>query len=77
MSHSPPVIAVKRRGVARRGVTRMARWSIAFALVASSLGCVLTADIPDPAMDVPGGYKYGGPRAEDAPPGRGLYWRYC
>src|ERR1700744_1393909 len=46
----------------------MARWSIAFALVASSLGCVLTQDIPDPAMDVPGGYKYGGPRAEDAPP---------
>src|ERR1700744_1541900 len=52
----------------------MARWSIAFALVASSLGCVLTQDIPDPALDVPGAYKYGGARAEDAPPGLD-WWR--
>ncbi|SIO54891.1 efflux transporter, outer membrane factor (OMF) lipoprotein, NodT family [Bradyrhizobium erythrophlei] len=26
-------------------------------LVASSAGCILTQDIPDPALDVPGGYK--------------------
>src|ERR1700749_175534 len=45
-----------------------ARWGAVLALVASSLGCVLTSDIPDPALDVPGGYKYGGPRAENAPP---------
>jgi outer membrane protein, multidrug efflux system len=74
VSHPVPVNAVKRREVARRGVARAARWGIAVALVASSLGCVLTADIPDPALDVPGGYKYGGPRAEDAPPALD-WWR--
>ena len=74
MSHPSPVIAVKRREVARRGMARAARWVVAFALVASSLGCVLTQDIPDPALDVPGAYKYGGPRAEDAPPALD-WWR--
>ncbi len=74
MSHPSPVIAVKRREVARRGMARAARWGAALALVASSLGCVLTQDIPDPALDVPGAYKYGGPRAEDAPPALD-WWR--
>ena len=60
MRHPSPVKVVERQGVARRGLARTARWSIAFALVASSLGCVLTSDIPDPALDVPGAYKYGG-----------------
>jgi len=60
--------------VTRRGMARAAAWGAAFALVASSLGCVLTADIPDPALDVPGGYKYGGPRAADAPPALD-WWR--
>jgi NodT family efflux transporter outer membrane factor (OMF) lipoprotein len=68
VSHPFPVIAVKRREVTRRGMVRMAQWGVTLVLVASSLGCVLTQDIPDPALDVPGGYKYGGPRAEDAPP---------
>ncbi len=74
MSHPVPAIAVKRREITRRGMSRAARWGIALALVASSLGCVLTQDIPDPALDVPGGYKYGGPRAEDAPPALD-WWR--
>ena len=74
MSHPSPVIAVKRREVARRGMVRAARWGAALGLVASSLGCVLTQDIPDPALDVPGAYKYGGPRAEDAPPALD-WWR--
>jgi multidrug efflux system outer membrane protein len=39
------------------------RWSglvrslAAFALVASSAGCILTKDLPDPALDIPDGYK--------------------
>ena len=69
-----PVVAVKRQEVARRGMARAARWAVALALVASSLGCVLTKDIPDPALDVPGAYKHGGPRAEDAPPALD-WWR--
>ena len=74
MSHPSPGIAVKRQEVARSGMARAARWGVTLALIASSLGCVLTQDIPDPAMDVPGAYKYGGPRAEDAPPALD-WWR--
>ena len=74
MSHPFPVIAEKRREVVRRGVARAARWGVTLALVAGSLGCVLTQDIPDPALDVPGSYKYGGLRAEDAPPALD-WWR--
>lgn len=74
MSHPIRGIAENRREVVRRGMTGAARWGVALALVASSLGCVLTQDIPDPALDVPGAYKYGGPRAEDAPPALD-WWR--
>jgi NodT family efflux transporter outer membrane factor (OMF) lipoprotein len=68
VSHPGPVIALRRREITRRGMARAVRWGVTLVLVLSSLGCVLTRDIPDPALDVPGGYKYGGPRAEDAPP---------
>jgi NodT family efflux transporter outer membrane factor (OMF) lipoprotein len=74
VSHPLPVIVSKRRNFVRGGVARAARWGVALALVATSFGCVLTQDIPDPAMDVPGGYKYGGLRAEDAPPALD-WWR--
>ena len=50
--------------VGRRGMARAARWAAALALVASSRGCVLTQEIPDPALDVPGGYKVRRPRAD-------------
>jgi NodT family efflux transporter outer membrane factor (OMF) lipoprotein len=33
------------------------RWSAALCIVASSAGCILTKDLPDPALDVPDGYK--------------------
>ena len=74
MSHPSPGIELRRQEIARSGVARAARWGVMLALIASSLGCVLTQDIPDPAMDVPGGYKYGGPRAENAPPALD-WWR--
>ena len=74
MSHPSPGIELRRQEIARSGMARAARWGVTLALIASSLGCVLTQDIPDPAMDVPGGYRYGGPRAEDAPPALD-WWR--
>jgi multidrug efflux system outer membrane protein len=51
------------------------RWSClmrslaALALVASSAGCILTQDLPDPALDIPEGYKAARlAKATDAPP---------
>ncbi|GKQ50923.1 RND transporter [Bradyrhizobium sp. Ce-3] len=43
-------LAVRLRRVAGRAL-------VAFGLVAGSAGCILTQDIPDPALDVPQGYK--------------------
>jgi NodT family efflux transporter outer membrane factor (OMF) lipoprotein len=37
-------------------------------VVAASAGCVLTQDLPDPALDVPLGYRAGGPADPDRPP---------
>ncbi|BAL76930.1 putative multidrug efflux system outer membrane subunit [Bradyrhizobium cosmicum] len=42
------------------------RWLGALCLAASSGACVLTQDLPDPALDVPAQYKYAG--KADAPP---------
>jgi len=58
---------------------RAARWLMALCVVASSAGCVLTQDIPDPALDVPGVYQpqgYGAarPTNPDAPPALD-WWR--
>ncbi len=36
---------------------RAARWLATVCVVASSAGCILTRDLPDPALDVPQGYK--------------------
>ena len=45
---------------------RAARWLAVVCLASSSGGCVLTQDLPDPALDVPTHYKYAG--KADAPP---------
>ncbi|HMH60357.1 MAG TPA: efflux transporter outer membrane subunit [Bradyrhizobium sp.] len=48
---------------------RAARWLAALCVVASSAGCILTKDLPDPALDVPTGYKAARlTSASDAPP---------
>jgi NodT family efflux transporter outer membrane factor (OMF) lipoprotein len=40
-----------------------------FMIAASSAGCILTKDLPDPALDIPGGYKAASlATASDAPP---------
>jgi multidrug efflux system outer membrane protein len=51
------------------GPGRLVRSLAALCLVASSAGCVLTQDLPDPALDVPQGYKAARlATAVDAPP---------
>src|SRR5258705_3360214 len=48
---------------------RAARWLAALCMVASSAGCILTKDLPDPALDIPQGYKAARlTRSSDAPP---------
>lgn len=51
---------------------RAARWLAALCLAASSGACVLTQDLPDPALDVPTQYKYAG--KGDVPPSLD-WWR--
>ncbi len=51
------------------GGARLARSLAVLALVASSAGCILTKDIPDPALEIPDGYKAARlSTARDAPP---------
>jgi len=50
------------------GSRRLARSLAVLGLVASSAGCILTKDLPDPALDVPEGYKAARlSKAADAP----------
>jgi outer membrane protein, multidrug efflux system len=49
-------------------VDRAARRIAALCIVASSAGCILTQDLPDPALDIPQGYKAGRLTDPDAPP---------
>jgi outer membrane protein, multidrug efflux system len=46
----------------------VAKWLAVLCVVAASAGCVLTQDLPDPALDVPRGYRAGGLTDPDAPP---------
>jgi len=51
------------------GGRRLARSLAVLGLVASSAGCILTKDLPDPALDVPEGYKAArSSKAAGAPP---------
>jgi NodT family efflux transporter outer membrane factor (OMF) lipoprotein len=47
---------------------RAAAWLAALCIVASSAGCVLTQDLPDPALDIPTGYKAARLTNRDSPP---------
>lgn len=54
---------------------RAAHWIAVLSLAASSGACVLTQDLPDPALDVPAQYKYAKSAAKpDAPPALD-WWR--
>ncbi len=50
------------------GLDRAARWLAALCVAASSAGCILTQDLPDPALDIPQGYKAARLADPDAPP---------
>jgi multidrug efflux system outer membrane protein len=50
------------------GLVRAARWLAALCMVVSSAGCILTQDLPDPALDIPDGYKAARLVDPDAPP---------
>jgi multidrug efflux system outer membrane protein len=50
------------------GMDRAARWLAVLGVVASSAGCILTQDLPDPALDIPAGYKAARLTNPDAPP---------
>jgi len=51
-----------------RYLGRSARVAAAIAAVAATGGCILTGDLPNPALDVPQDYKAARPGAVDAPP---------
>jgi multidrug efflux system outer membrane protein len=53
---------------------RAARWLVALCILATSAGCILTQDLPNPALDIPEGYKAGKPSDPDAPPALD-WWR--
>ena len=79
MSQRFPCVAVEHLPAAIPRLDRAARWLAAFCIVASSVGCVLTQDLPDPALDLPQAYKPQGYKAErptdpDAPPALD-WWR--
>src|SRR6202022_685279 len=60
--------------VAVPGLNRAARWLAALCLVASSAGCLLTKDLPDPALDIPQGYRAARLTNPAAPPTL-AWWR--
>ena len=60
-----------RRSLPGVGVVRLpaaARWLGALCMVATSTGCILTQDLPDPALDTPPAYQAGNVTDPDAPP---------
>ena len=68
MSRSLPNAAAARLPAAIPGLGRAGAWLAALFIVVSSVGCVLTQDVPDPALDIPNAYKAARPANSDAPP---------
>jgi multidrug efflux system outer membrane protein len=63
-----PSFAGDRRPGALARLGRAVNWLATLCVVASSAGCVLTQDLPDPALDIPQAYKAGKPSDAVAPP---------
>lgn len=74
MRPRPPATAVDGLPAATSGMDRAASWFAALCIVVSSAGCILTTDLPDPALDIPQGYKAGKSTGQDAPPALD-WWR--
>jgi outer membrane protein, multidrug efflux system len=56
------------RGVGVARLPAAARWLAALGIAAGSAGCILTQDLPDPALDTPPAYKAGSLTDPNAPP---------
>ncbi len=74
MTRPFPRGAVSRLSATGSGIGRVAKWLVAFGAIASSVGCVLTQDIPDPALDLPNVYKHAG-KADSVKPPALDWWR--
>jgi multidrug efflux system outer membrane protein len=74
VSQGLPDVAAERLPLAIHGLGRAAAWLAALCIVASSFGCVLTQDVPDPALDIPNAYKAARTIDSDAPPALD-WWR--
>ena len=72
MTHKTSAIATQRSVGSASRTLRAARWLAMLCLSAGSGACVLTQDLPDPALDVPTQYKYAG--KGDVPPSLD-WWR--
>jgi len=57
VTHRIPGAAAQGLAARVPGLRSLARSLAALAIVVSSAGCILTKDLPDPALDVPDGYK--------------------
>ena len=72
MSQGFPGVAVDGLPATTTCLARVARWLVALCMVASSAGCLLTKDLPDPALDIPQnqpqGYQAARPTDADALP---------
>jgi NodT family efflux transporter outer membrane factor (OMF) lipoprotein len=68
VSQGFPGVAAEGLPAAIRCLDRAARWLATLCIVASSAGCILTRDLPDPALDIPDGYKAARLTDKDAPP---------
>jgi multidrug efflux system outer membrane protein len=51
-----------------RRIGRTARWLAVLSVSVSAAGCILTKDLPDPALDIPGSYRAARPTGQEVPP---------
>jgi len=68
VSQGYPGVAFDGLSAAFPCLDRAARWLATLCIVASSAGCILTTDLPDPALDIPDRYKAARLTDKDAPP---------
>jgi NodT family efflux transporter outer membrane factor (OMF) lipoprotein len=68
VKHSYPGVAGDGLLAAIPGLDHAARSLAALCIVVGTAGCVLTKDLPDPALDIPQGYKAARLTSRDAPP---------
>lgn len=74
MKQTDPGLAAASFAIASR-LAAIGRAMAAFAVAAASAGCILTRDLPDPALDVPQGYKAARLSSPDAATPTLDWWR--